>query len=66
MVPIDRMRKGRERRNRGNMACSQVCALVTIAPMDKQAFPNPDSQRLPVLLAFGRVVRHLRRERGFF
>ena len=33
--------------------------------MDKKASPNHDPQRLPLLVAFGRVVRHLRSERGF-
>lgn len=34
--------------------------------MDKKASqPGPEPQRLPVLVAFGRVVRHLRREQGF-
>lgn len=34
--------------------------------MDKKASPpNSEPPRLPVLLAFGKVVRHLRREQGF-
>lgn len=34
--------------------------------MDKKASqPGPEPQRLPVLVAFGRVVRSLRKEQGF-
>ena len=34
--------------------------------MDKKASPpNSEPPRLPVLVAFGKVVRHLRREQGF-
>lgn len=34
--------------------------------MDKKVSqPSPGPQRLPVLVAFGRVVRHFRREQGF-
>lgn len=34
--------------------------------MDKKASqPGPELQRPPVLVAFGRVVRHLRKEQGF-